>query len=520
MTAPKPGQQGPQSPSSRARPRLALVTGASGFVGGALVGRLLEEGWRVRVLTRRRHGLERAAWADRLVAEGAAAGRGEVEPVEGDAASREDLARALEGVEVAWYLLHSMGDVDDFERAEREMAAGFAAEAAAAASAPASAACLRRIVYLGGLHPESGELSAHLRSRAEVGRILMASGVPTAALQAGVILGEGSASFAMLQGLVERLPGAFGPRWLRNRITPIAMPDLLHFLVRAADLPADVSRTFDVGGPETMPYADMLPRAARALGLGPRPVLTIPVMTPRMASRWIAMVTSVPHGLVTPIVESVLHDTVVRERDLEALVGLPEGGLTRFEDAVVSASDGHDPKRAGRIVASSAAAVLATMLIGSLATNPRSAWYASIRKPSWQPPGVAFPLVWTALYADIAWMTALARMDLAEAADREAANREDANREDAGARHAARAFRRAFAGNLVLNAGWSLVFFRGHRLLAAAGVAAALALSSADLVRRVGATSRERGVVLAPYAAWTAFATVLSGAIAWLNRRR
>lgn len=484
--------------------RLGLVTGASGYVGGELVGRLLDEGWRVRVLTRHRSGLDAAAWADRIAPAGRDAARGEVEVVEGDAASERDLARALDGVEVAWYLLHSMGDVDDFERAEREMAEGFARQSRAAET--------RRLVYLGGLHPDGGELSAHLRSRGEVGRILLGSGVPTAALSAGVVVGAGSSSFRMLQGLAERLPGAFGPRWLRNEITPIAVRDLLHYLVRAADLPEAESRAFDIGGPDTLPYAAMLARYARVAGRGHRPVLTIPVMTPRMASLWIAMVTGIPRGLVRPIVESILHDTVVKERDLEALVGAPAGGALGFDDAVREATRGRDLRRWRRILAQTGGAVALTALIGSAATNPGSRWYRGLRKPSFQPPAWAFPVAWTALYALIAAMGSLARMDLAEAHEM------DGERDADDVRSPRWRYDLALAVNLLLNAGWSAVFFRGKRLGAATAVAAALAASSADLAARTGATAPERGVLLAPYAAWTAFATALTGAIAALNR--
>lgn len=490
-------------------PRLGLVTGASGYVGGRLVGRLVERGWRVRVLTRHRDGLERADWADRLVPGDGPGGPGEVEVVEGDASDRDDLRRALHGVDVAWYLVHSMGDIDDFERAEREMAATFA-EAAEAAG-------VDRIVYLGGLHPERGELSEHLRSRREVGRILLSSGVPTAALQAGVIIGDGSSSFTMLRALAERLPGVFGPRWLRNAITPIAIDDLLHFLERAADLPRAENRIFDVGGPETMPYAAMLDRAARAMGLGPRPALTIPVMTPDMASVWIAMVTSLPRSLVRPIVGSILHDTVVGERDLERLVGLPDGGLTPFDAAVESATRHHDPRRWRRTVATTTAAVASAAAIASLATDPRSRWYRSLRTPRFQPPAAAFPIAWTALYADLAAMCALTRTDLALAA---ADERRRGATEGGSAEARRRRFDAAFVANLTLNAVWSVVFFRGHRPWAVTGVAAALAASSVDLVRRVASSSPTRGALLAPYPAWTTFALALSGTIAALNRGR
>lgn len=244
-------------------PRLALVTGASGYVGAHLVPRLLDAGWRVRVLARTPDKLD-ASWRER------------VEVSQGDATDAGDVRRALAGVDVAYYLLHSMDSRGDFARRDRDLARTFADAAARER--------VGRLVYLGGLHPEGVELSEHLGSRVEVGEILLASGVPTAVLQAGVVLGDGSASFDMLRHLTERLPIAFGPRWLKSRIRPIAVSDALYYLVAAADLPADVNRTLDLGMPEVLTYADMMRRYARAVGLARRRIGTVPVLTPELAS--------------------------------------------------------------------------------------------------------------------------------------------------------------------------------------------------------------------------------------------
>ena len=168
-------------------PRLALVTGATGYVGGQVARELLERGWRVRLLSRSARKVRELPWGDRVVAQGDTAGPGRAEVVEGNASDPADIARALQDVDVAWYLLHSMGSSDDFVAEEKAMAETFARAAREAGVA--------RIVYLGGLHPEgrpAGELSDHLRSRVEVGEVLMASGVPTAALQTGVVIGSGS----------------------------------------------------------------------------------------------------------------------------------------------------------------------------------------------------------------------------------------------------------------------------------------------------------------------------------------
>lgn len=479
-------QQGPQG-------RLALVTGATGYIGGELVPKLLESGWRVRVLSRSAAKVRSGAWGDAVTSGHAAPGQ--VEVVEGDASDQKDLHEAMQDVDVAWYLLHSMGDGSgSFTDAERDMATAFARAAADAH--------IGRIVYLGGLHPAGQELSEHLSSRVEVGRILLDSGVPTAVLQAGVVLGSGSQSFVMLRHLAERLPGATGPRWLQNRIQPIAVDDVLHYLVAAADLPPEVSREFDVAGPDVLTYGDMLRSYARAVGLGPRPVVTAPVTTPRSAARWVSLVTPVRYELARPLVGSLLNEAVASESDLSRVVGEPHGGATSFTDAVQRAVAGMDTRRWHRTLALTSAAVTVTAAVGVAATDPDSRWYQALHKPSWQPPPLAFPLVWTPLYADIAAISALCLADLAEE----------------GELGAWRRYAAALGVNLALNAGWSLTFFRSHRLTPAVAVAAALAASSADLVRRTDAVGRERAVVLSPYAAWTGFATVLTAAIRRLNR--
>lgn len=457
-----------------------LVTGATGYVGGKLVPALLERGWRVRVLSRHPENLPEA-WRER------------VEAVEGDASEPADIAAALEGADVAYYLLHSMGAGKDWRAKDLAMARTFAAAAKDAGTS--------RIVYLSGLHPDGVDLSNHMASRTEVGEAFLDSGVPTAVLQAGVVLGEGSVSYRMLRHLTERLPIAVGPRWLRNEIQPIAVRDVVHYLLAAADLDASVSRTFDIGMEERLSYLEMMRRYAAAESLGPRVVGTVPVLTPKLASYWVGLVTPVESGVARPLVESLLHEAVVDEDDARTVLGEPEGGLLGYEEALARAGEDVDSHLWRRTLGRTSAAVLAAAVIGSLLTDPQNRWYKSLRKPSIQPPALAFPIVWTALYAVIAIASASGIADLVE---------ED--REDE-----ARAFARALGVNLVLNAGWTGLFFRGHSTRAATLGAAALAVSSIDLARRGAKTGAVKAVGLGAYAAWCSFATVLSGAIARLN---
>ncbi|WP_153504386.1 tryptophan-rich sensory protein [Cumulibacter manganitolerans] len=475
----------PDPASSAAAPRggrTALVTGATGYIGGALIPVLLADGFTVRVLTRDAHRLDGTEW------------QRQVEVVEGDGGSAADLDRALDGVDVAYYLIHSMGSSEDFVARDRALATAFAAAA--------DRAGVGRIVYLGGIHPHDEELSAHLASRAEVGRILLGSSVPTAVLQAAVILGTGSASFDMLRHLASRLPVMVAPRWLRNRVQPIAIADVVRYLRGAADLPAEVNRTFDIGGPDVLTYREMLVRYARLTGHGRRLIVTVPVLTPRLASRWIGLVTPLNVPLARALIDSLVHEVVCSEDDIRGYVPDPAGGLAGFDEAVGSTL-GSTPTDGGpRNLALTSAATVAAAAVGSLATTPGSRWYRSLDLPSWQPPTIAFPVVWTALYADIAATSAVVLTDLER--------REKASE--------AAAYKRALWANLALNAGWSVLFWRVRRPWLAALESAVLTASSADLARRAAASSPQRGARLAPYAAWTGFATALSTAIARRNR--
>jgi uncharacterized protein YbjT (DUF2867 family)/uncharacterized protein YndB with AHSA1/START domain len=206
----------------------------------------------------------------------------------------------------------------------------------------AEATSVGRVVYLGGLHPRGEELSAHLASRTEVGEILLDGEVPAIVLQAAVIVGSGSASFEMLRHLAERLPAMVAPKWLSNRIQPIAIRDVLHYLVAVADLPPGVNRTFDIGGPDVLTYRQMIDVFCRVAGLPRRWIVTVPVLTPRLAGHWVGLVTPVPGGLAKPLVESLIHEVICLEHDITEQVPAPSGGLIGFEDAVRAALSGNE----------------------------------------------------------------------------------------------------------------------------------------------------------------------------------
>ncbi|MEU7616886.1 SDR family oxidoreductase [Micromonospora rifamycinica] len=295
-----------------------LVTGATGYIGGRLAPRLLAEGHQVRCLARKAGRLRDVPWA------------AEAEVAEGDLRRPETLPAAFAGVDVAYYLVHSLGQAD-FEAADREAATHFA-EAAAAAG-------VRRIVYLGGPEPAAGgEVpSPHLRSRAEVARILLAGEVPTVVLRAAVIIGSGSASFEMLRYLTERLPAMVTPRWVRNRIQPIAVRDVLRYLVGCATLPPEVDRAFDIGGPDVLTFREMMQRYARVAGLRRRIIVPVRPLTPALSSHWVGLITPVPNAIARPLVESLIHEAVAHEHDIARWLPDPPGGLTGFDDAVALA---------------------------------------------------------------------------------------------------------------------------------------------------------------------------------------
>ncbi|MEO3975578.1 SDR family oxidoreductase [Streptomyces sp. CAU 1734] len=314
-TDPGPGSDPGPGPSLS-----CLVTGATGYIGGRLVPELLAAGHSVRCLARSPQKLRDHPWA------------GDVETVRGDVLDRASVRAAMRGVDTAYYLVHALGSGSRFEETDRRAARIFAEEARAAG--------LRRIVYLGGLTPEGvplRRLSPHLRSRAEVGRILLDSGVPTTVLRAAVIIGSGSASFEMLRYLTERLPVMVTPSWVRTRIQPIGVRDVLRYLVGSARMPPEVSRTFDIGGPDVITYLDMMRGYADVAGLPRRLIVPVPVLTPRLSSHWVGLVTPVPHSIARPLTESLRYEVVCREHDIARYVPDEPGRPLPFDTALALA---------------------------------------------------------------------------------------------------------------------------------------------------------------------------------------
>ena len=280
-------------------PPTILMTGASGYVGGRLL-RPLALRSTLRCLTRRPEFL---------------AGRvpDRVSVVRGDVLDRGSLREALAGVDVAYYFVHSMGSPDDFEEADRRAALNFA-EAAQLAG-------VRRIIYLGGLGDEAERLSAHLRSRQEVGRLLASTGVQVIEFRASIVIGSGSVSFEMIRALVEKLPIMITPRWVGIPAQPIAIDDLLRYLLAAIDVPVTGPRVYEIGGADQVSYGELMREYARQRGLR-RLQVQVPVLTPRLSSLWLGLVTPLYARIGRKLIDSVRHPTLVRDDAAEAEFGI------------------------------------------------------------------------------------------------------------------------------------------------------------------------------------------------------
>ena len=286
-------------PDTTTRPPI-FVTGATGYVGGRLVPALLAAGYRDRCFVREPRKLDERSWrADPRV-----------EVVKGDLGHAESLAGHMDGCGAAYYLVHSMeASGTGYASRDRELAESFAAAAAAAK--------VGRIIYLGGLGELGDGLSQHLESRREVETRLESHGVPVTALRAAMVIGAGSASFEILRYLVERLPVMITPRWVVTESQPVAIDDVLYWLVRCLDVPDTVGRTLEIGGPDVVAYRDLMQIMAAEAGLRRRLILPVPVLTPRLSSAWISLVTPVSYRIARPLAEGLRNRVVVTRNDLQ-----------------------------------------------------------------------------------------------------------------------------------------------------------------------------------------------------------
>ncbi len=288
-----------------------LVTGATGYIGGRLVPLLLDQGHTVRVLVRDPSRITGRPWASR------------VEVVTGDVEDLESLRSACENIDAAYYLVHLMGSGSDFAARDRQAAKHFVE----------AARSVGRVIYLGGLVPKADSISQHLASRAEVGQILR-DGLPTVEFRAGPVIGSGSASFEMVRYLTERLPAMIAPKWILNPVQPIAVRDVLAYLIQALD--GDREEVYDIGA-DSMSFRDMMHGYAEVRGLMNRVILPVPVLAPRLAALWVGLVTPIPNTLAVPLIQGVVHpvlaDTTLAERDFHEIHPLA------YKDAVARAID-------------------------------------------------------------------------------------------------------------------------------------------------------------------------------------
>jgi uncharacterized protein YbjT (DUF2867 family) len=298
------------SPDPAAGP--VLVAGASGFVGRRLVRALTEAGHDVRAMTRH---------PDTYTGEGKA--------VHGDVHDADSLPSALAGCRAAYYLVHSL-DSKDFERLDAEAATSFGQAAAEAG--------VRQIVYLGGLGSESDELSTHLRSRREVEGLLGSAGVPVTVLRAGIIVGSGGISWEMTRQLVDHLPAMITPRWVRTKTQPIAVADVVRYLVGVLDEDQAVGRVFDIGGPEVLQYVTMMRRVA-AIKKRRLLIVPVPLLTPGLSSRWLSLVTNVDSQAGRSLVDSMANEVVVQDDSIRGVVPFEPMG---YDEAVRVALAEHD----------------------------------------------------------------------------------------------------------------------------------------------------------------------------------
>jgi uncharacterized protein YbjT (DUF2867 family) len=279
------------NPSAIPEKSLILLTGASGYIGGRLLPSLENQGYRVRCLARHPEILKQKAGPS-------------TEVVAGDVLDRPSLDSALHGVDVAYYMVHSMSSTGSFEETDRQAARNF--------SEAAKAAGVKGLIYVGGLGSDEEELSTHLRSRHEVGDILRQSGLPVLEFRASAVIGSGSASFELIRALVERLPIMLTPRWVKGKAQPIAIDDLLDYLMEALRIPISNYRMYEIGGADQVSYADMMRTYGRQRGLEPL-IIPVPVLTPWLSALWLGLITPLYARIGRAIIESIVHVTVVRD---------------------------------------------------------------------------------------------------------------------------------------------------------------------------------------------------------------
>ena len=298
---------------------LVLLTGATGYVGGRLLPALEAHGFRVRCLVRRPDSFRHQA--------GPA-----TEVVVADLLDRSSLDVPLHGVDAAFYLVHSMGSSGSFEDADRQAARNF--------GAAAKASGVSRIIYLGGLGSTDEALSPHLRSRHEVGHILRASGVAVLEFRASIIIGAGSLSFEMIRALVERLPIMITPKWVRVTAQPIAIDDVLKYLIAGLQLPLAECRIYGIGGADQVSYADIMRTYARQRRIRLR-MITVPVLTPYLSSLWLGLVTPLYARIGRKLVESIIHTTVVGDDVAQSTFGFRPMGV----EEAISRAIAQEPAR-------------------------------------------------------------------------------------------------------------------------------------------------------------------------------
>jgi uncharacterized protein YbjT (DUF2867 family) len=303
-----------------------LVTGASGYIGGRLVRRLLDAGRRVRCVTRSPRKLAARPWAEDP----------RVQVVEADARDEAAMADAMRGCGAAFYLLHSMiASGTRYASDDRRLAERFTRAAAEAG--------VLRVVYLGGLGEAGASLSEHLGSRREVERVLATGPVPLTVLRAAMVIGAGSASYEILRYLVERLPVMVTPRWVHTECQPIAIDNVVAYLVACLETPTTIGRTLDIGGPDVVTYRQMMDVVAEEAGLPRRLVIPVPVLTPRLSSLWIHLITPVTHQVARPLAEGLRNRVVCRDDEAARL--MPQRLLTTREAIRLA----HEQERTGEV---------------------------------------------------------------------------------------------------------------------------------------------------------------------------